>query len=94
MIDPPDRELAVFSAARHLPVGERAAYLAEACAGDPALRRRVEELLKAGEEAGAFLDQPAISAQPADDLVGPANPNQTVRIPGSPAEKAGDRIGR
>jgi serine/threonine-protein kinase len=52
MNDPIDREVAVFSAARRLPAGERAAYLEEACAGDAALRQRIEELLRANEEAG------------------------------------------
>jgi WD40 repeat protein len=39
---------------------ERAAYLDEACAGDPVLRGRVEALLQAHERAGDFLDQPAV----------------------------------
>src|SRR5262245_8484460 len=33
---------------------ERAAYLAEACAGDPALRERVEALLRSHEAVGDF----------------------------------------
>jgi tetratricopeptide (TPR) repeat protein len=80
MIDPAGLELAVFSAARRLPAGERAAYLEEACAGDAALRRRIEELLQAGEEAGGFLGSPAAN---------PPGPAGTGRI-----ETAGDRIGR
>jgi serine/threonine protein kinase len=35
---------------------DRAAFLAAACDGDPALRRRVEALLNAHEQAGRFLD--------------------------------------
>jgi serine/threonine protein kinase/tetratricopeptide (TPR) repeat protein len=35
---------------------ERAAYLAEACGADPALRERVEALLRAHEQAGGFLE--------------------------------------
>jgi len=54
MTNPPDRELAVFSAARQMPVQERAAYLDEACVGDADLRQRVEELLQANESAGDF----------------------------------------
>src|SRR5882724_9154103 len=69
MSDPMDREVAVFSAARRLPAGERAVYLNEACAGDAALRQRVEELLRAGDEAAGFLQDPAPGAQrPADTL--------------------------
>src|ERR1039457_6696127 len=83
MTNQPDRELAVFNAARRLPAGERAAYLAEACAGDAALRQRVEELLQASDEAGNFLENPA--AVP---------PSGTVRVPAIPANKPGDRIGR
>ena len=81
MTTPPDREAAVFGAALRLASGERAAYLDEACAGDAALRQRIDELLRASEEAGAFLQNPA--AVP---------PGGT--IPASPAEKTGDQIGR
>src|SRR5438105_8400292 len=60
MSNPVDREVAVFSEARQLPAGARAAYLDQACAGDAALRQRVEELLHAGEEAGGFLQHPRL----------------------------------
>jgi serine/threonine protein kinase/tetratricopeptide (TPR) repeat protein len=85
MIDPPDREVAVFSAARRLPPSQRAAFLDEACAGDAALRQRVEELLQASEEAGAFLQSPAADAP---------GPGGTIRVRVFPAEKLGDRVGR
>src|SRR5690242_21214795 len=39
---------------------QRAAFLDEACAGDPALRRRVEALLESHSGADAFLDKPAV----------------------------------
>ncbi len=38
---------------------ERAAFLEEACAGDPDLRRRIEALLRSHATAGDFLDMPA-----------------------------------
>jgi serine/threonine protein kinase len=38
---------------------ERAAYLDASCADDPALRQRIEELLRSHQEAGAFLAVPA-----------------------------------
>jgi len=38
---------------------ERAAFLEGACAGDPALRLRVEALLRAHEQSGDLLDPPA-----------------------------------
>jgi serine/threonine protein kinase len=50
----------IFLAAVEKPLGERAAYLDEACAGDAQLRQRVEDLLKAHEQPGGFLEKPAI----------------------------------
>jgi WD40 repeat protein len=38
---------------------ERAAYLDQACAGDAALRQRIEALLQCHAKAGDFLDMPA-----------------------------------
>src|SRR5262245_30897257 len=34
---------------------ERARYLQQACAGDPALRAEIESLLQADQDAGSFL---------------------------------------
>ena len=51
---------------------ERAAYLDDACAGDPNLRRRIEALLQSHATVGDFLDMPAAeqlaagSGMPAD----------------------------
>ncbi len=89
--EPFERELAVFSAARLLPVEARPAYLDGACAGDAALRERVEKLLRAGDEAAGFLQDPAPGAQRGE----PASDAPAV-VPNSVAggEKAGDRIGR
>src|SRR6266404_9609289 len=91
MIEPSEREVAVFSTARRLPADERAAYLDEACAGDAVLRQRVEELLVAGDEAGGFLQEPASGAQRTREALASPNPLQKFA---APAEKAGDRIGR
>ncbi|HEY7154593.1 MAG TPA: protein kinase [Gemmataceae bacterium] len=38
---------------------ERLAYLERACAGEPALRAQVEQLLKAHQEVGSFMEHPA-----------------------------------
>jgi WD40 repeat protein len=57
-------EEAIFAAA--LEKGDpavRAAYLEEACAGDPDLRRRVEALLESHDQAGSFLEHPALGQQ-------------------------------
>src|SRR6266403_1095221 len=91
MNPPPSREVAVFSAARRLPAAERAAYLDEVCAGDAILRRRLEELLQADEQALGFLQNPAPDAQPRVDAS--ASP-RTLEISAVPGEMVGDRIGR
>jgi len=77
------REEAVFEAALHLPVGQRAAYLDRTCAGDPELRRRVQVYLDAFERADGFMNHPAIPG-----------PERTMRVSLPPTEKPGDRIGR
>jgi serine/threonine protein kinase/Tfp pilus assembly protein PilF len=41
--------------------GERAAYLDRACGDDPELRREVESLLAAEDEAGSFIEKPVFS---------------------------------
>jgi serine/threonine protein kinase/tetratricopeptide (TPR) repeat protein len=85
-----ERELAVFSAARRLPPPERASYLDQTCAGDAALRRRVEELLQASEDAEGFLQEPAPGAQRTDS---PSPASTLVPNVAASGEKAGDRIG-
>ncbi|HEX4415736.1 MAG TPA: protein kinase [Lacipirellulaceae bacterium] len=55
----------IFDSAVELPPGaERTAYLDKACAGGPEIRRRVEALLEAYEDAGSFLEPPAGGAVP------------------------------
>jgi serine/threonine protein kinase/tetratricopeptide (TPR) repeat protein len=90
MNNPSDHEVATFSAARQLPAGQRAAYLDEACAGDAALRQRVEDLLRSNEEAGGFLRDPAPGAQRPMDA---STPRETLQITAAPGEKPGDKIG-
>ena len=92
MNPPPNREVAIFSAALELDVSQRGAYLDEACADDPALRLHIEALLRVHEEAIPFLETPLSGARESLPEVG--NPGAPVRIAGSPAEKIGDRIGR
>jgi serine/threonine protein kinase/tetratricopeptide (TPR) repeat protein len=64
-----DRSESVFAAAVALAARDRAAYLDQACAGDPALRQRVEALLRAHEQRAHFLDQPAAPHQGTVDHV-------------------------
>ena len=57
-------EEAIFEVARKLPIGEgRSAYLVQVCAGDQALRERVEALLQVHEQEQGFLkSEPAPTA--------------------------------
>ena len=51
-------EESLFAAALEMPnTDERGAFLAAACAGDVALRRRVERLLSAHEQTLGILDR-------------------------------------
>ena len=84
MNEPLHPEVAILNAALELPADHRAAYLDQACAGKPALRRQVEALLQAGEQAQGFLEAP-----PAGLDFKRATP---VNLP--PIEKPGDKIGR
>jgi eukaryotic-like serine/threonine-protein kinase len=56
-----DRVKDVFLAAVDRPGPERATFLDAACAGDPALRRDVEQLLASDAAAGSFCERPAAS---------------------------------
>ncbi len=83
---------------------ERATYLAQACGNDVQLRQHVEALLKAHEKAGAFLEQPPVTALGVPPLGGtetepakagtPNGPGGTVVLSTPLTEKPGDRIGR
>jgi serine/threonine-protein kinase len=58
MNNPSPLEAIFFAALEKGSPQERAAYLDEACAGDPDLRRRVEKMLAAQARAGSFLESP------------------------------------
>jgi eukaryotic-like serine/threonine-protein kinase len=47
-------------AALERPLGERAEFLRQACAGDDVLEREVRSLLASQQEAGSFLESPAL----------------------------------
>src|SRR5262249_13410958 len=61
MNNPSPLEAIFFAALEKGSPQGRAAYLDDACAGDPDLRRRVERMLAAQAHAGSFLEQPARS---------------------------------
>jgi serine/threonine-protein kinase len=52
----------LFDAALERPAAERRAYLQEVCAGDEGLRKELESLLKAAEQAGSFIEAPPQNA--------------------------------
>jgi serine/threonine protein kinase/tetratricopeptide (TPR) repeat protein len=84
-------EDSIFTAALKKPPAGRAAYLDEACAGDPALRAKVEALLRAHAEAGSGLQQPSVAEEAPSPAVGESSPE--VDTGSSPAERPGMRIG-
>ena len=57
----------LFDTARTLAPEARSRFLAEACAGDPALQSEVERLLTAHDSAGDFISTPAIHQFAAND---------------------------
>ena len=53
----------IFHAALERGPAERASFLDEACAGDEALRKKIDALLAAHEEAGSFIEHPAFAVE-------------------------------
>ncbi len=53
----------LFHAALERAPEERAAFLDEACAGDRQLRKEVEALITANEQAGSFIEKPALEVE-------------------------------
>jgi eukaryotic-like serine/threonine-protein kinase len=50
----------LFSEAAAQPPAKREAFLATACAGNPALRARVEKFLRSHAAIGGFLESPVL----------------------------------
>jgi serine/threonine protein kinase len=53
----------LFHSALERGAAERAAFLDHSCAGDESLRRQIEALLAAHEEAGSFIERPAMEVE-------------------------------
>nr|MDQ5838442.1 serine/threonine protein kinase [Acidobacteriota bacterium] len=51
----------VFQSALDLPQAERRGFIASACAGDDTLREQVEALVAQSEQAGDFIEAPAVA---------------------------------
>jgi len=70
---------------------ERRAYLDETCGDNVELRRQVEALLRAYDEAGSFLDKPAAQLEGTSDV--PAGQwLDPDKLPETPLESVGSRI--
>jgi tetratricopeptide (TPR) repeat protein/serine/threonine protein kinase len=85
-------EETLFHLALEKAAGERSAFLDEACAGDAALRRRVEALLHAYDHPGSFLGQPAPNLGATAESQ-PGQPPGEDRGSGPGPEGPGSRIG-
>src|SRR5262249_49552121 len=62
---------------------QRRAYLEQACAGRPELRRQVEELLRLYEGAGSFLEAPAAGPPSTEGVEHAAEPAASHETPGA-----------
>ncbi|HEX8723649.1 MAG TPA: hypothetical protein VF736_23740, partial [Pyrinomonadaceae bacterium] len=79
----------LFQTAVDLPPAERPRYVAQACGGDEALRRQVWALVEQFEEAGDFIEEPAMAAGPFQ----PTDPYATAPLTG-PLDVVDPAIGR
>jgi eukaryotic-like serine/threonine-protein kinase len=71
------RSIEIFTEAIQVPAEDRSAFLDRACAGNEALRKTIETLLKSHDRSGGFLEEPAYAT--IDDY--------------KPKELPGERIG-
>ena len=94
MNEPPNPEVVIFAAALELPADQRGAYLDQVCAGDAALRRQVEALLRVHDDAGNFFEKLSSVARPTSARGEMTGSSDTIRLHIIPSEKPGDRIGR
>ena len=91
----------LFHLALERPASERPAFLEQACAGDDALRQRLEDLLRSHETPDSFLVRPAENLEGTLDsgpsrmaeLDAPGSPRDPAVGRGSPAGSPGSRIG-
>jgi serine/threonine protein kinase/WD40 repeat protein len=82
----PKSEETIFSTALHRAPAERTAYLDEACSGQPTLRQRIEELLKAQPELGEFMENSTEINAP--------DAAERIQLNVTSEERPGTRIGR
>ena len=85
---------AIYFAARDLPSAERSDFLAQACAGDDELQKRVKQMLAVSAEAEAF-----ITDLPDDESEDRTSDNGSARtlkhdLADAPDEAVGQTLGR
>ena len=71
---------------------ERAAFLDQACAGKPELRRRLEELLAGHARGGSPLDRPPVA--PAGRFIEPGSASVPAPINSEPGQAPHDATSR
>ena len=79
--DPEANDLFLRAVERGRPE-DRRRFLDGACAGRPDLRDRVDGLIRAGEQAGSFLEHPALDSGPTS-AHGPGRPERRRPAPGA-----------
>jgi serine/threonine protein kinase/tetratricopeptide (TPR) repeat protein len=84
---------AIYFDAREVPPEDRAAYLTNACAGDQALRRRVEQMLAVADEAEQFIADPPDEPENREPDPGPIE-TLKLEVAEGPEEMIGQKIGR
>src|SRR6516225_4867820 len=77
-----ERDIFIAALQQEDPAG-RQAYLDEACAGQPELRRQVEHLLRLYEGAGSFLEQAAAEAPATGPFQNAAGQASSREAPGA-----------
>ena len=75
-----DKSTEVLQGALDLPIPERTRFLDTACGSDEALKNEARSLVEAYDEAGEFMEQPAM-AQDAYVLLGDGINRQWVDTP-------------
>lgn len=72
------RALQVFNEALEREPDERGRFVAEACSGDESLRQEVKALLMAHEQAGSFLEKPALDQSASASIAGASAATSTI----------------
>src|SRR5947208_6614129 len=79
MTEQPQSEKSIFLAAIEIgSATERAAFLEQACAGNPALRSEIEALLQAHGSPQRLLDAPVAGAPTIDEPQSPERPGAVI----------------